>query len=109
MEGYIYLKKVENDKIKIETSIENPLKYLKPIILLRVKNVDSIRLKLIDYFNNKYKAEKTKNEYIGTVDEMIKDFTKVCNEKFELIENEDNSFINNKLKEDNLYKMNDDI
>lgn len=115
MEGYIYLKKINtdaNEKIKIETSIENPLKYLKPIILLRVKNVDDIKNKLITYFNNKYDADKTKHEYIGTVDEMIKDFIKICNEKFELIENEDNSYkatVKKNINDDNLYKMNDDL
>jgi hypothetical protein len=109
MEEYIYLKKTENEKIKIETSIENPLKYLKPIILLRVKNMDNIKNKLITYFNNKYEVDKIKLEYNGIVDEMIKDFIKICNEKFELIENEDNSFINKKIKEDNLYKINDDL
>lgn len=108
MEGYIYLKKTNsegNEKIKIETSIENPLKYLKPVVLIRVKNMEDVKNKLILFFNNKYDFDKSKNEYNGILIEMINDFIKICREKFDLIENEDNSFIPsfNKNIKDNLY------
>jgi hypothetical protein len=108
MEGYIYLKKID-DKILIETSKENPLKYLKPIILLRVKNIYDVKNNLSLNFNQKYKVNKEKEEYTGRIEDMIKDFIKICNEKFELIEDEDKSYINKKINKDNLYDQNDDL
>ena len=112
MEGYIYLKKI-NDNIIIEKSKLNPIKIFKPIIMSFTYNLDIFYSELIVMFNKNYK-KISYNIYNGNINEMINDFLKICENQKKFINNNNYNIFNDSPIDDNiiiydtLYDLNDD-